>query len=1583
MLGLNARAQTTCTNTSNLDFTSATYTGNWVNRAATAVPVTSERTTVSTGALATGNGSASLAVDDSFGSDLLSWDTDYSNTSTNISTITFTFSRPVTNVRISVADIDRANAGNTSGFVDRVTFAGANNGTAVTPTLAKSGTTQGQASVSLNTNVATGVNTNATALNSIVTATYASPITTLTLTYDGNATNSANPSAQAIAIQQITFCATTPTAVNNTASVSYKSTAAIDILANDLPDQPLDYSKVDLQPSVAGIQSTYTDAGTGIVYTANTTTGTITFSNPNNRVGTNINTLTYTVADATGLTSNQATLVLSLTNSAPTVAAASSTLASSAGRTLLTAFSATDADGAGTIATYNFTVPTTTLGSFYTAATGGSALTPGTTQALTSANTLYFDPNGSGNGTFTFNYTATDNGNPAQTSVAAVYTLTISNGAPSAAAVTASVVNNGTRQLLPAFSATDADGNVIATYTFTVPAVTNGRFYTVAAGGSALTAGSVQNRPANGTLYYVPATGNATATVTTFTYTATDNGSPAATSGNATYSININQAPVAAAKTSTLFSNAGRTQLQAFSATDVNGNGTVTGYTISLPASNSYGTFYRGATGTTALTGPQTFTATEANTLYFEPSGSGNTGTLNLTYTATDGTSTSAAVAYNVTVSAAPVTLSGRVFEDVNYGGGSGVDYATANASAAASGFAVTQTGAGATDRIGRAGVRVELYRLSSGSYVFDQATTTSTVGVSGATINGLYSFTNLEANASYTVRMVLNSATTSVRGGTGLLGVPTYVGAGTTATERVGGNNPALADANANITNLALSALSNAQVQYQLTTGIGGSVTSSVDFGLSFDVIVNNNNSGYGSLRQFMTNAVALANTNLDQRPFNNYGTPLGQDFAAGEETSIFMIPGGTVRPGLRSGLTSQLRNSVGNVATTGDRRALITVDTALPTLSTTNTVVDGTTQTTLLDSNTGLIGTGGTVGRQEKLLAQVERPEIEIVQTLAGATTFTVSASNNTLRGFSIHGGDRNIEATGNTTNGFLAEGLLVGINAFTLAAPTNPNNPTNTDALYLMNNSGTVRNSIIAYAGNSGLKYSNGRGLPGSGYTITQNEFVENGRITAGGDALSFGDVSTFPGAGPLLITENLIRLSNSSGIQFEIGSVSDNIMRDNTIADNGEGGLGGSSRLEGSGIHYLARNATVTSTNSDLIEQNLITSNQSSGIVINRGQTRVRISQNAIYDNGSRTDAGAKGLISIDFTAANRHVGGVADYGQGDGVTPNDGLINSLNGTTYAGQPNAGMDYPVITNIAKTSAGKLQVTGYVGSTSGQSLFGGATIEIYSANNVDANQNGPTVVNGTDNVAHGEAQTYIGTLTAAANGTFDVVLDNVAADIQVGDNITATAYLPAYGTSEAGVNKVSTFIVLPVELTSFTAKAVGMDVELQWRTASEKNNDHFVVERSYDGKYFSALGQVAGHGSTLNANSYSYTDRGVGQHAGSVYYRLKQVDTDGTFHRSQVQTLRLGAQGLAGSVTLYPNPSTTQTTTLDLRNLPTGAYQAMVVDMTGRTLRSLAVAGGTQADLGLQGMPAGTYTVLIRGNQTHLNLKLVKKN
>ncbi|GAB3809960.1 hypothetical protein GCM10028819_52720 [Spirosoma humi] len=112
----------------------------------------------------------------------------------------------------------------------------------------------------------------------------------------------------------------------------------------------------------------------------------------------------------------------------------------------------------------------------------------------------------------------------------------------------------------------------------------------------------------------------------------------------------------------------------------------------------------------------------------------------------------------------------------------------------------------------------------------------------------------------------------------------------------------------------------------------------------------------------------------------------------------------------------------------------------------------------------------------------------------------------------------------------------------------------------------------------------------------------------------------------------------------------------------------------------------------------------------------------------------------------------------------------------------------------------------------------------------------------------------------------------------------------------------------LVLPITLLSFTATPEGDRVQLAWSTASEHNADRFRVERSYDLETYWPVSEVAAIGTTNERQYYGVTD--FNPRPGANYYRLKQIDTDGTLHLSEVISTIIRVNEPV--VRVYPNPA-----------------------------------------------------------------------
>lgn len=107
------------------------------------------------------------------------------------------------------------------------------------------------------------------------------------------------------------------------------------------------------------------------------------------------------------------------------------------------------------------------------------------------------------------------------------------------------------------------------------------------------------------------------------------------------------------------------------------------------------------------------------------------------------------------------------------------------------------------------------------------------------------------------------------------------------------------------------------------------------------------------------------------------------------------------------------------------------------------------------------------------------------------------------------------------------------------------------------------------------------------------------------------------------------------------------------------------------------------------------------------------------------------------------------------------------------------------------------------------------------------------------------------------------------------------TNTLYTPTPSPPEfTGVCGAIT--ILSVDLASFTGDCQGDEVDIQWATISEDNNDYFIIEKSQDGEYFEEVATIDGAGNSTELLHYSISDRKLNKQP--VYYRLTQVDFDG---------------------------------------------------------------------------------------------------
>lgn len=183
-----------------------------------------------------------------------------------------------------------------------------------------------------------------------------------------------------------------------------------------------------------------------------------------------------------------------------------------------------------------------------------------------------------------------------------------------------------------------------------------------------------------------------------------------------------------------------------------------------------------------------------------------------------------------------------------------------------------------------------------------------------------------------------------------------------------------------------------------------------------------------------------------------------------------------------------------------------------------------------------------------------------------------------------------------------------------------------------------------------------------------------------------------------------------------------------------------------------------------------------------------------------------------------------------------------------------------------------------------------------------------------------------------------------------------------------------------LLPIELSAFNAKKVGDLVQLDWTTQQEVNNDYFVIQRSFEGRIFEEVGEVAGAGNTTAVQHYGFVDKP--ENSGTFYYRLKQVDFDGTISFSSVRTVTIEQ---VSTVRIIPTAVRNEAV-LAYHSFNNGNLDIKVIGLSGSVVYSNTSAiskGNNEIPLDLDTLPAGLYFVNVFNHFSNENnvVKLIK--
>jgi hypothetical protein len=160
-----------------------------------------------------------------------------------------------------------------------------------------------------------------------------------------------------------------------------------------------------------------------------------------------------------------------------------------------------------------------------------------------------------------------------------------------------------------------------------------------------------------------------------------------------------------------------------------------------------------------------------------------------------------------------------------------------------------------------------------------------------------------------------------------------------------------------------------------------------------------------------------------------------------------------------------------------------------------------------------------------------------------------------------------------------------------------------------------------------------------------------------------------------------------------------------------------------------------------------------------------------------------------------------------------------------------------------------------------------------------------------------------------------------------------------------------------ILPIELIAWTGSAVPEGNRLEWSTASERGTARFMVERSTDGRAFASVGAVAAAGTSSTLRRYAMLD--AWRVAGTAYYRLRSIDTDGRSTLSEVVAVNRGLPKVA----IYPNPA------VERISWPPsdGVVRVELYDSAGQLVRWAPARADGSGEADALGLEPGAYQVI----------------
>ena len=441
-------------------------------------------------------------------------------------------------------------------------------------------------------------------------------------------------------------------------------------------------------------------------------------------------------------------------------------------------------------------------------------------------------------------------------------------------------------------------------------------------------------------------------------------------------------------------------------------------------------------------------------------------------------------------------------------------------------------------------------------------------------------------------------------------------------------------------------------------------------------------------------------------------------------------------------------------------------------------------------------------------------------------------------------------------------------------------------------------------------TGRRYLNSATVIQNDFTIDDNpQLIPNGNnMEIRGDWSSAINATFTPGGATVTF--------NGTGPQ-QITPTNSRVTFNNLVIDNSGGDVTLGDSVEISGTLTLAQNDII------LGSEMLIISNTAPGAIVSPG------------NNTSYIQADGTGMVRRSVTAGNSYVYPIGDA-SGD-YTPFTFEPATVSGSSPA------VDVSVTdSRFSSIDAGQTHITRYW--TFESSGITSSTFDIiFQYTDADVAGGG----NESDLVP-------IKFSTDADTSDFPTFVLTVGANTLEWQNLNSV--------SIAGAGAIPV-VTTPVELLFFVAQLQDNDVMLQWATATELDNDRFEVEWSRDAENFEYIAELAGAGTISSRQNYQYVD--TEPTLGTNYYRLKQIDFDGTFEYSQIVSVQRDLGDIQLKVDMYPNP--VEDRLIIDANLPIEGAKVVFYNLSGGIVLTTELSGNEDG-LDVSELATGVYQVAI---------------